>query len=125
MTRHQEQVDAVVQRGVQKILGKGLNDPRVRGLITVTRVSVSPDSSEASVWCSVIPAEYARGSLHGLNAAAGWIGRRLGDEVRMRRTPRLRFVEDESIKRESRVLGAIQEAVRREDANRGHRETES
>ncbi len=127
MTRHQEQIDAVVQRGLQKILSKGLNDPRVRGLVTVTQVSVSPDSSMAKVGCSVIPAEHTKGSLHGLNAAAGWIGRRLGEEVRMRRIPRLRFVEDASIKRESRVLGALQEAVRREDAeaDRGQRESDS
>ncbi|MDP6601126.1 MAG: 30S ribosome-binding factor RbfA [Phycisphaerales bacterium] len=115
MTRHQEQVDAVVQRGIQKILGRGLNDPRIRGLVSVVRVVVSPDSSEARVWCSVLPAKHADSALHGLNAAAGWIGRRLGDEVRMRRVPRLKFLLDESIKKEAQVLGAIQEAVRRED----------
>jgi len=127
MTRHQEQVDAVVQRGIQKILARGLNDPRIRGLVSVTRVSVSPDSSEARVWCSVLPAKYAGSALHGLNAAAGWIGRRLGGEVRMRRVPRLKFVLDESIKKEGRVLGAIQEAVRREDreAGRGSEEATS
>jgi ribosome-binding factor A len=122
MTRHPEQVDAVVHRAIQKILSRGLNDPRVRGLVSVTRVSVSPDSSAARVWISVIPSEQAERSLHGLNAAAGWVGRKLGDEVRMRRTPRLRFVLDESIKKEARVLGAIQDAVQREDAGRGDEE---
>ncbi len=117
MMRHQEQIDAVVHRGIQKILGRGLSDPRIRGLVSVVRVSVSPDSSEARVWCSVLPAKHAEASLHGLNAAAGWIGRRLADEVRMRRVPRLKFLLDESIKKEARVLGAIQEAVRREDQN--------
>ncbi len=115
MTRHQEQVDAVVQRGIQKILSRGLNDPRIRGLVTVVRVSVSPDSSEARVWCSVLPAKYGDSVLQGLRAAAGWMGRRLGDEVRMRRVPRLTFLLDGSLKREARVLGAIQEAVQRED----------
>ncbi|MDG1838461.1 MAG: 30S ribosome-binding factor RbfA [Phycisphaerales bacterium] len=123
MTRHPEQIDAVVKRAIQKILGRGVNDPRIRGLVSVTRVSVSPDSSSARVGCSVIPAEHAERSLHGLNAAAGWIGRKLGDEVRMRRVPRLRFVLDESIKNEARVLGAIHEAVEREDACGGDEET--
>ncbi len=118
MTRHQEQIDAVVQRAVQKVLSKGLGDPRVRGLVSVTRVSVSPDSSQARVWCSVLPATHAKASLHGLNAAAGWIGRKVGDEVRMRRVPRLRFLLDETIKKEARVLGAIREAVEREDTPR-------
>ncbi|MDP7029393.1 MAG: 30S ribosome-binding factor RbfA [Phycisphaerales bacterium] len=114
MTRHQEQIDAVVQRAVQKVLSRGLNDPRVRGLVSVTRVTVSPDSSEATVWCSVLPATHAKASLHGLNAASGWVGRKVGDEVRMRRVPRLRFVLDESIKKEARVLGAIRDAMERE-----------
>lgn len=115
MTRHQEKIDAVVHRALQRILAKGIADPRVRGLVSVTRVSVSPDSSEARVWCSVLPADRATASLHGLNAAAGWIGRRLGGEVRMRRVPKLRFLIDESIKKEAEVLGAIDEAMRRED----------
>lgn len=127
MTRHQEQIDAVVQRAVQKVLGRGLNDPRIRGLVTVTRVSVSPDSSQARVWCSVLPAKNGASALHGLNAASGWIGRRVGDEVRMRRVPKLKFLLDESIKKEAKVLGAIQDAVRREDqqANVGHEEESS
>jgi ribosome-binding factor A len=41
----------------------------------------------------------------------------------MRRVPRLRFVLDESIKNEARVLGAIHEAVEREDACGGDEET--
>jgi len=114
MTRHKEQVDAVVHRGIQKILSHGLNDPRVRGLVSVVSVSVSPDSSQARIGCSVLPEKYAESALHGLNAAAGWIGRRLQNEVRMRRVPRLKFVLDQSIKKEARVLGAIQDAMERE-----------
>ena len=123
MTRHPDQIDAVVQRALQKVLGRGLADPRVRGLVTVTKVSVSPDMSEARVWCSVLPAERGKGTLHGLNAAAGWIGRQVGNEVRMRRVPRLRFILDESMKKEAKVLGAINDAVRRE-GNHGGQEQE-
>ena len=116
MTRHQEKVDAVVHRAIQRILAKGVADPRVRGLVSVTRVSVSPDSSEARIWCSVLPEERASSSIHGLNAAAGWISRRLGGEVRMRRIPRLRFLVDESIKKEAEVLGAINDAMLNENS---------
>lgn len=124
MTRHQEQIDAVVHRGIQKILSRGLNDPRVRGLVSVVQVSVSPDRSQARVGCSVLPEKYAESVLHGLNAASGWIGRRLGDEVRMRRVPRLKFVLDQSIKKEGQVLGAIQDAMEREDETAAPRNEE-
>lgn len=117
MTRHKEQVDAVVHRGIQKILSRGLNDPRVRGLVSIVNVSVSPDLSQARIGCSVLPEKYAESALYGLNAAAGWIGRRLASEVRMRRVPRLKFVLDQSIKKEARVLGAIQDAMDRENHN--------
>ncbi len=122
MTRHREQIDSVVKRALQKVLARGLADPRIKGLVSVTRVSVSPDSSEARVWCSVLPVESGRSTLLGLNAAAGWIGRRLGDEVHMRRVPRLRFLLDESIKKEARVLGAIRDAVQREASAADHEE---
>lgn len=115
MTRHREQIDAVVQRALQKIIGRGINDPRVRGLVSVTKVSVSPDGAEARVWCSVLPADKAGPTIHGLQSASGWIGRQLGDEVRTRRTPKLRFLLDESLKKQAHVINEIDEAVRRED----------
>ena len=114
MTIHHEQVVSVLQRAVQEILSRGLNDPRVRGLISVTKIDLSADRVNATIHVSVMPAERAKLSLHGLKHAATHIRLELGRRVKMRRVPRLSFRLDESLKREARIIAAIDE-VRRDD----------
>ncbi|MCH2135028.1 MAG: 30S ribosome-binding factor RbfA [Phycisphaerales bacterium] len=114
MSRSQERNDEVLQRALQKRLAKGLADPRVRGLISVTRTSLSPDRADARVWISVLPEAHAQLTLHGLQAAAAKIRKELGETVRMRRLPRLHFLLDDSIKKEAQVLRAIDEGRARD-----------
>ena len=114
MSRQQEQVEVMIRKAVQAIIARGLADPRITGMITVTRVQVSPDRRAARVFCSVMPEDRTSSSIHGLQAASRWIGRQLGEQVSMRRVPSLEFVLDESLKKQARVLGAIQDAAERE-----------
>jgi len=109
VSRSQERNDEVLRRALQERLARGLADPRVRGLVTVTRTSLSPDRADASIWISVLPETHAELTLHGLQAAAPKIRKELGSKVRMRRLPRLHFMLDDSLKKEARVLRAIDE----------------
>lgn len=113
MSRRTEKVGAAVRRSLQEILAKGLADPRIRGLITITGVSVSEDLATATVSISVLPAEHQELTLHGLRAASGFLRKQVRAALPIRRTPSLDFRLDESIKREAAVLDAL-ELVRRE-----------
>jgi ribosome-binding factor A len=117
MSRRTEKVAAAMQRGLQDLLARGLQDPRVKGLVTITRVRVTDDLTTAFVSVSVLPAEDEPLTLHGLRAAAGFIRRRLGELVPLRKLPALDFQLDHSIKREAEVLAAL-ERVRREREER-------
>lgn len=114
MSRSQERNDEVLRRALQERLARGIADPRVRGLVSVTRASLSPDRADARVWVSVLPPEHGELTLHGLQAAAAKIRRELGEKVRMRRLPRLHFLLDDSLKKEARVLRAIDEGRSRD-----------
>ena len=70
MTVRNVQVASIIQRAVQVLLTRGLSDPRVRGLVSVTRVSVTPDLAQATVFVSVIPNTRAELTMHGLRHAA-------------------------------------------------------
>jgi ribosome-binding factor A len=81
---------------------------------------MSPDRADARIWISVLPQEHAVLSLHGLQSAASKIRKELSEKVRMRRLPRLHFLLDESLKKEARVLRAIDEARSRDnDSEKG------
>ncbi len=50
MSHRTQQVSSIIQRGVQTVIGRGLHDPRVRGLISVTKVVIDADLSQATVF---------------------------------------------------------------------------
>lgn len=113
MSRRTEKISATIQRQLQALLARGLSDPRIQGLITVTRVRVTEDLETAVVSISVLPAEQQKLTMHGLRAASGFLRRELGKHLELRRLPALRFELDESLKREAEVLAAL-ERVRAE-----------
>ncbi len=78
-------------------IAQGLKDPRV-GFVTVTAVETSPDLSHAKVYVSVLGDEDERAaSLEGLASSHGYLQRLIAGEVRMKRTPTLEFLHDDSI----------------------------
>jgi ribosome-binding factor A len=106
-----------MQRHLQAVIARGLQDPRIKGLITVTSVRVTEDLATAIVSVSVYPSERQSATIHGLRAAAGYLRRELGNHIEIKKLPQLRFEIDDSVKREAEVLAAL-EQVRQEREQR-------
>jgi ribosome-binding factor A len=123
MTHRPDQVASLIQRAVQTVLGRGLGDPRIRGLISVTRVRVDDALSQAAIYVSVLPDEHADLSLKGLQHAAARIRKQIGKAVQLRRMPRLSFHLDESIKKQAEFDAALAEA--RDDGDAPNDETDA
>lgn len=102
-----EQIASTLQRQVQLVISRGLHDPRVRGLVSVTGVRVAPDFSEAYIDVSVLPASHAALTMHGLRHAAARIRAEVSRLVAMRRVPRLVFRLDESMKQQAEIEAAV------------------
>ncbi|MHC4080906.1 MAG: 30S ribosome-binding factor RbfA [Planctomycetota bacterium] len=110
MPHRPDQVASIIQRAVQTVLGRGLSDPRIRGLVSVTKVQVDQALSQAAVYVSVLPAEHAVLALQGLQHAAPRIQNQIAKSVQLRRMPRLSFHLDESIKKQAEFDAALAEA---------------
>ena len=96
-------VDEAMREVLSDALGRDLKDPRV-GFVTVTAVETSPDLRHARVFVSVLGTDEERGaSLAGLQSAHGFLQRRVAAELRLKNTPQLVFVEDETARRAERV----------------------
>ncbi len=124
MTQHHQQVTSEIQRAVQTIISRGLNDPRVRGLITVTQVNLSPDFAQATLFVSILPSEYESLTFHGLSHATSHIRYQLSRAVSMRKVPRIEFRLDKSIKKQNEVLAAITRARLSDLGDENHPEIE-
>jgi ribosome-binding factor A len=107
MPNRTDKVASVIRHAVQNVITRGLNDPRVRGLVSVTRVDVAPDLADAQVHVSVLPAHFAQLTLRGLDDAAGFIQRQIGPAVTARRLPRLHFRLDETLKQQAALDSAL------------------
>jgi ribosome-binding factor A len=92
-------------------LAEGLKDPRI-GFVTVTGVDTSPDLRSARVYVSVLGSDAERGdALEGLASSRGFLQSRIAQEVRLKRTPTLEFVYDETVERAARLSALIDEAA--------------
>lgn len=118
MSHKPEQLANEIQRAVQEILARGLSDPRVSGLITITRTRVQADLKRAEIFVSILPADRQDLTMHGLHSAERHIRRQVGDMVRTRSIPELVFVLDSTLKKEAAVLEELKR-VRNEQASRG------
>jgi len=101
-----------VESQLKEIVGEEvatLSDPRIRGLVTVTGVRVSPDLSTATVFYSVLSDEDLEGAREGLQSAAGRIQGVVGAQTRLKRTPRLRFEPDPVVENVDRIEAALKD----------------
>ena len=96
-------VNEAVREVVSARLAEGLRDPRI-GFVTVTSVDTSPDLRHSRVYVSVLGTDDERAAtLAGLESAHGLLQQSVAAELRMKHTPTLEFVLDESIQRGMRI----------------------
>ena len=97
---------------------RNLKDPRVSGMVSVTRVDTTNDLRYAKVYVSALNKDQEKDVLKGLKSASGFLRRELGRALQLRYTPELQFIGDDSIQHGAHIL----ELLRREeekDAARG------
>jgi len=115
MTHRIEQVESTLRKALAQVLQRKISDPRIRGMVSITDVDVSPDMKQATVAVSVLPEEYAKRTLAGLKAANRHIQSEVKKLVALRLVPHLKFELDSSLKQADKVFKAIDEASAREE----------
>ncbi|HTA96153.1 MAG TPA: 30S ribosome-binding factor RbfA [Solirubrobacteraceae bacterium] len=109
-------VDEAIRQVIGDALASDLKDPRV-GFVTVTDVKTSSDLSHARVYVSVLGEPDARNdTLSGLRSAHGYLQRRIGRELTLKRTPTLEFTYDDTTDRALRVDALIEAEIDGEQA---------
>jgi ribosome-binding factor A len=111
-------VDEAIRQVIGDAVAGNLKDPRV-GFVTVTDVRTSADLRHARVYVSVLgdagrpsEPEQREDTLAGLRSAHGFLQGRIAGELRLKRTPTLEFVYDDTTDRALRVDALIDEIGR-------------
>jgi ribosome-binding factor A len=105
--RRKLQLESVLLRTVQQRMAKGLADPRVRGLITITRVELTEDFKRAKAFVTVMPSEHAELTMHGLKAATPKIRKDIMGQIVIKDMPSLEFVYDTGLKAQMEVMALL------------------
>jgi ribosome-binding factor A len=82
---------------------RNLKDPRVKGMISITRTETTADLRYCTVYVSPLDKSDVKEVVRGLKSAAGFLRRELGRNVK------LIFVADDSIERGTRIIQKINE----------------
>lgn len=107
------------------LMRREVKDPGIPEMITITAVEVSADLRHAEVFYSLMgDAREAEQCQQALARASGFIRRRLGRALRIKRVPELTFRFDRSIERGVRlvkILDALQPGGGRPEDPQDHR----
>jgi ribosome-binding factor A len=121
MPRRLDRVNELLRTEISQLLARQIKDPRLSGVITVTRVSASNDLRTARVYISVMgDTETKRTALDGIQSAASFLRRELRGRVTMRHTPFLTFDLDESMEEADQILRLMDSLTPNDPESRRH-----
>ena len=103
-----------IQRELASLI-RTVKDPRVHGLISITRVDTTTDLRYCRVYVSVLDHSDVKEVVKGLKSAAGYLRRELGRVLTLRYTPELQFIEDDSIERGVRMVSMIDRVLEEDE----------
>jgi ribosome-binding factor A len=124
MSRRTERLASIIRHELAAIIQRELNDPRLRGLPSITRVKVADDLSVADVFITVMgtPGQQSA-ALQALRHSAGMMRSRLTRELTIRQVPVLQFHLDENLKKELELMDLL-DRVEKENAELDRRRAE-
>ncbi len=107
MTVRNQKIEARIQRLVAEALVREVSDPRLGGLLSVTRVQITPDHRDAKVFISALSTRPDQTVQQGLNSAQKRIQSHVTRGLSMKFAPRLTFHLDNSLKKQAEILAIM------------------
>ena len=85
-----------------------LKDPRISKLLSIVKVDVSGDLSQAKIYVSAIEGiDASVQSVKGLQSASGYLKREISSRLKLRKMPEFKFIADDSISHSAHIADII------------------
>jgi ribosome-binding factor A len=111
-----ERIGEEIRQEISLALLRVVQDPGI-GLVTLTRVKVSPDLQVARVYYTTLGDEKARAATKkALERATPFLRRQVGGRLQLRRVPELRFEFDRSVEQQDRIEQILLDLQREREA---------
>ena len=110
-------INEEIQREMANLL-RAVKDSRLQGgLVTITHVDTTSDLRYAKIYISALDKSQEKDMMKGLKSASGYLRRELGSALRLRYTPELQFVADDSIQQGAHILEMLRDPAVVKPAN--------
>jgi len=90
-------INEELRKEISNIISFELKNPDATGLISVTKVKVTPDLKYAKVYVSMLNSKSNEKTLEALKKSAGYIRSGIAKKINLRITPELVFEKDDSM----------------------------
>ena len=108
MSRRIDRINEQLRDELSTVLARQIKDPRLDGVISITRVESSSDLRSARVYISVLGnQEQQKEALDGLQSAASFLRREIRNRINMKHTPFMTYHLDESIQDADHIIRLI------------------
>ncbi|OGH98799.1 MAG: ribosome-binding factor A [Candidatus Melainabacteria bacterium GWF2_32_7] len=115
MYTRSDRIRKALIKEISDIIQRHVKDPRISGIVSVTDVEVSADYKYAKTYVSVFGTEEQKEqTLEALQDSTPYIRSEIGKRVRLRYTPEIEFIRDDSLERGSRITELIDKISRGE-----------
>lgn len=105
MSRRLQRLNVLLRQEISELIRRELRDPRLAEIVSLTRVSTSPDLRAATVYVSIMGGDdEKRATMDALTRAAPFLRRQLLGRLTIRRTPDIHFALDETMEEAAHVL---------------------
>ena len=115
MSLRNERIRKTLMKEIADIIQKELKDSRIHGVVSITDIEMSHDNSYAKVYYSVFASDAEKElTIKAITENTSKIRYEVGKRVRLRLTPELRFIPDDSLERGANVTQLINKISRGE-----------
>ncbi len=112
-----KRTESIIRDMVSQMILRGeIKDRRVSTFVSITEVALSKDLDHAKIYVTSYDAKTDQKAVDGLNSAAGFIQRKLGQKLRQRLTPKLQFLHDDALDK-SMVIEELLESISHHDSS--------
>ena len=105
-------IDEELKKKISNIVSFELENSKITGMISVTKVKTTPDLRYARVYVSILNSKNKKETLVGLKQASGYIRSQIANRINLRVTPELVFELDESLEYGAKIDSIIEEIAK-------------
>lgn len=96
-------INEELKKELSQVINFELKNPNVTGMISVTRVKITPDFKYAKVYVSILNSKNIKKTMEGLKESSGFLRSKLAKTINLRITPELVFEIDDSLEYGARI----------------------